>query len=222
MNTPRLRRLLAAIAVVVAAAVGAAASQHSTPSTGSSTSSDRFWSALWADGTFQTYEDAGLAAAASDVVVVGRFTLVEPGRSVVAVPDFGPDGTLVFATAQVAVEEVLAGAYTPAPDGTLTLELFLPRPSEINELRANTPPERMLLFLRKSPSGGPAVYALLNPESVVRDIADARTLQSATGRLDPQRGPRYDSARIDSSTDSNGTSSSAASQGSSNRAIQAG
>ncbi len=137
--------------------------------------SDLFWNSLWANGTFQTYPDGGLAAAASDVVVVGRFTAVDKGRTV-DVPEFGPDGVLSFANVHVKVEAVLAGNYVPDSDGTLSLELFLPRASVLEDMQANSPQERTLLFLRASPSGGTNVYALLNPEAIVRDIQGSRTV----------------------------------------------
>lgn len=164
--------MLALVALVGGGIAWARPAAGDTPSS----ASDRFWGATWARGSFQTYADAGLAAAASDAVVVGTILSVEPGRTVKAAPDLGEDGVLAFATAHVKVSDVLAGKYAPAPDVTLTLELFLPLPSAVTAMISGVPTERTILFLRLSPSGGKDVYALLNPETMIRDLPDSRTL----------------------------------------------
>lgn len=110
----------------------------------------------------------------SDLVVVGRFVDVIPGRA---------EGRGLFATFTIEVEEVLAGAGDLVTAGAVHLELRANGESKIEEYAADLPTGRVLVFLADqsavvgsestgAPAGAP-IFALQSPIGLIIEDADA-------------------------------------------------
>lgn len=136
--------------------------------------SNYFWGRLQVNGTYQTYDSLVQMTAASDAVVVGTIRDIRPSRSIVAVPDWGPDGVFQYAVADVQVTQVLAGSFTGGANGSLELELFLPVPGELERVKDAYPLERTAFFVTRKTDLTAPTYGLLNPVSYVRDLGGAQ------------------------------------------------
>jgi hypothetical protein len=106
----------------------------------------------------------------SDLVVVGRITMVERGRELVAIPELvdNPDARYVafvrFANATLEIERVLATGLS-SPPTTVELEMLVLGWSEVTTLQRSLPAERGLFFLRhKRSEAGGRYYRLVNVE----------------------------------------------------------
>jgi hypothetical protein len=105
---------------------------------------------------------------ASDYIVVGRMESVVNSETVDLVPEWGPDGRVVYSTVLVKVEAALKA---PDPVGTsIEFDLFVPDPKLADSVAESLPTERLMLFLVKD--GGH--LRLTSPVSYVRDVDGAQ------------------------------------------------
>lgn len=90
------------------------------------------------------YDSLAEMTAAADAVVRGRIVAFERGR-VFGTPE---EGEAHYASAFVAVDEVLAGSLPEKHRQQLTLEILLPDPTAFEALHAEFPATETLFFLR--------------------------------------------------------------------------
>ncbi len=106
----------------------------------------------------------------SDAVVIGRVIRVERGREWVAAVNLEPaaadmavEAMARFATVTVAIESPLAGAKLGT---SVALEVFLPTPGSLEDLKAEIPQGRAMFFLhRKLDPGLDGVYRLVGEQA---------------------------------------------------------
>lgn len=134
----------------------------------------------------ESYDSLSTMALASDAIVVGRIGAVDPGREWKANEDewLEPepsDALLVrFATLTIEVEEVIGTLTADASVGSIQLEVFLPRNSALEELRATAPGERAVFFLRTK-ADAPEFFRLVNDnQGLVREFDGKSHVVGAT------------------------------------------
>ncbi len=108
--------------------------------------SNRFWDPLTYSASGYVFHSLGEMAEAADLVVTGRIIGVRPGRQVIVSAE-DPEATADFVTAKVAIDEILKGTPESREAGEIDLELFLPDPRRLDDVRANVPQEQQLMFL---------------------------------------------------------------------------
>lgn len=139
-----------------------------------------FWAALFVQATYQTYDTAEEAIKASDAVILGQIVDVSLSREVQAIPDWGIDGILTFATVEVRVDRVLAGQIEVSEQGNVTWEAFVPTPNDLERMKSSVPTEPVLLLVSKKTTPKETLfYDLLNPESYF--VNDGGNVRSALG-----------------------------------------
>lgn len=141
-----------------------------------------FWESLYVRATYETYDTAVRAVKASDTVVLGRILAVTKSREVVAIPEWGVDGILTFATVSFQVDRVLAGEPGLPASGLMSWEAFVPTPGGVEQMQASVPTEPHILLLAH-PKGSTDGFILLNPESYF--VNDQGTARAAVGAEQP-------------------------------------
>lgn len=127
--------------------------------------SDRFWGSMWVQGTYQTYESLAAMTKAADLVLVGRIRGISSTRTEVLVPNWGDDGVVGWAVADVEIVRALKAPPDVATN-SVAVELFAPTVAALDVLSSTVPYERTLFFL----SATDGKLGLLNPESYLRDL----------------------------------------------------
>lgn len=137
--------------------------------------SDHFWSRVYFRGVqAEHYDSLADMTKASDAVVLGRITLIQPSRSWIADPELGDDGIAFYAKATIHVDDVVAGHVQASGPGAVSLEIFLTNWKAFSQFAASVPPERALFFLRRKPDTSLPYYMLVTVEQgYVRDFGYA-------------------------------------------------
>ncbi len=197
MNRVRLHSqvLIPTIAIVVLLAVGLAWVGGARVRNEVATS-DRFWRLASFHGAsgprFDTLD--GLVSA-SDVVVLGRITSVQPGRIFGTPHADNPDPAseqIHYVAVTVKVDRILYGALVDPAASDLTLEMPVSGPDAIPQLAKSVPPELSVMFLFNAGLSAAAhglpddiqareskYYALLAFGAVMRDIGGAPRVADA-------------------------------------------
>jgi hypothetical protein len=168
------------VAVLVALALAfAAAGQGTSASRQDHSRSDRFWQMLQVHGVeAEHYQDLRTMTQSSDAVVLGRIQGLDVGREVRDLESEAAgqpriEASVFFAVATVHIDEVLAGDSVAGSSKTISLELLLAAPARLPQLKANTPRERAVYFLRDNsayakPPGG--LYRLVSSQGLLREF----------------------------------------------------
>ena len=134
------------------------------------TTSDAYWQAFHVPGVAAVrFDSLHELAKESELSLVGRLEQTSPSRQWVAAAEWGEDGIATYVMAHIAVEELVSGVPSSLADGTVGLEMFLPRAGALNEvLRSRVPTERVLFFLRNQREV-PGAYMLASHQGYFRD-----------------------------------------------------
>jgi hypothetical protein len=145
--------------------------------------SDAFWASLRVNGLeAEYYSDLRGMATAADQVVVARIAGLTMGREVrdydAEAAGFDREGTSVyFAHAVLKVEQGLSTRAAPA-GAQLTLQILLPNPGVLDDVRNRLPTERAIFFLRDMEGKFRAAgfHALANDLDGVFDLVSTQGL----------------------------------------------
>lgn len=144
--------------------------------------SDGFWGAMLVQGIQrENYQSLADMQDAAEATILGRITGVQAGR-VITDPN-EPRDSVLYLTAEVAIERVLSGSIQPGHEGRLQLEVMLPDEALLDRLVAEFPTERAIMFVRNKGSevaelGFPAdvqamerdYYRLVRTEAIMREF----------------------------------------------------
>lgn len=147
--------------------------------------SEHFWGLLAVNGSpIAHFDTLDAMADDSDIVVVGRIVRVTPGREI---RDLGAEAegflreeaSVYFGEATLVVDDALKGI----PGKAVKLQLLLPQPGVLEQIREDLPTERGIYFLRdmgayfakENPNSGltttlKETFDFVSPQGLIRDL----------------------------------------------------